>query len=146
MYKTLLPIWTKNYESNNSKSNFTNDIKISFGQELVEKMSENEFTIGKTFKIKSQLLGESRDLNIYLPLGYTQDSLKTYPMIYLLDGSKDEDFILVSGIVQFGSFSWINIIPETIIVGIENLDRKRDFTYPSQNKLDQNEFPTSGKS
>ena len=109
-------------------------------------MSENEFTIGKTFKIKSQLLGESRDLNIYLPLGYTQDSLKTYPVIYLLDGSKDEDFILVSGIVQFGSFSWINIIPETIIVGIENLDRKRDFTYPSQNKLDQNEFPTSGKS
>jgi len=121
-------------------------VKISFGQELVEKISENEFTIGKALKIKSQLLNETRDLNIYLPLGYSQDSLKTYPVIYLLDGSKDEDFIHVSGIVQFGSFSWINMIPESIVVGIGNVDRKRDFTYPSQSKLDQKEFPTSGKS
>ena len=64
----------------------------------------------------------------------------------LLDGSKDEDFIHIAGIVQFGSFSWINMLPETIVVGIANVDRKRDFTYPSQNTLDQEEFPTSGKS
>lgn len=120
--------------------------QISYGQELVEKISETEFSIGKALKIKSQLLNETRDLNIYLPLGYSQDSLKTYPVIYLLDGSKNEDFIHISGIVQFGSFSWINMIPESIIVGIGNVDRKRDFTYPSQNELDQKEFPTSGKS
>jgi hypothetical protein len=121
-------------------------IQISCGQELVEKISETEFTIGKALKIKSQRLNETRDLNIYLPLGYSQDSLKTYPVIYLLDGSKNEDFIHISGIVQFGSFSWINMIPESIVVGIGNVDRKRDFTYPSQNELDQKEFPTSGKS
>jgi hypothetical protein len=67
-------------------------------------------------------------------------------VIYLLDGSRDEDFIHICGIVQFGSFSWINMIPESIVVGIGNVDRKRDFTYPSQNKLDQKDFPTSGKS
>lgn len=121
-------------------------VQISYGQELVEKISETEFTIGKALKIKSQLLNETRDLNIYLPLDYSQDSLKTYPVIYLLDGSKNEDFIHISGIVQFGSFSWINMIPESIVVGIGNVDRKRDFTYPSQNELDQKEFPTSGKS
>ena len=121
-------------------------VQISYGQELVEKISETEFRIGKALKIKSRLLNESRDLNIYLPLGYSQDSLKTYPVIYLLDGSKNEDFIHISGIVQFASFSWINMIPESIVVGIGNVDRKRDFTYPSQNKLDQKEFPTSGKS
>jgi predicted alpha/beta superfamily hydrolase len=38
------------------------------------------------------------------------------------------------------------MIPESIVVGIGNVDRKRDFTYPSQNKLDQKEFPTSGQS
>ncbi|CDF79063.1 esterase [Formosa agariphila KMM 3901] len=38
------------------------------------------------------------------------------------------------------------MIPESIVVGIGNVDRKKDFTYPSQNKLDQKEFPTSGKS
>lgn len=121
-------------------------VQISYGQELVEKISETEFTIGKVIKIKSQLLNETRDLNIYLPLSYSHDSLKTYPVINLLDGSKDEDFIHISGIVQFGSFSWINMIPESIVVGIGNVDRKRDFTYPSQNELDQKEFPTSGKS
>jgi predicted alpha/beta superfamily hydrolase len=81
-----------------------------------------------------------------LPLNYSVDSSKKYPVIYLLDGSKDEDFIHISGIVQFGSFSWINMIPESIVVGIGNVDRKKDFTYPSQNELDQQEFPTSGKS
>ncbi len=121
-------------------------VQITYGQELNEKISETEFSIGKTIKIKSQLLNEMRDLNIYLPTNYSKDSLKTYPVIYLLDGSKDEDFIHVSGIVQFGSFSWINMIPESIVVGIGNVDRKRDFTYPSQNELDQKEFPTSGKS
>ncbi|GAB4162647.1 MAG: alpha/beta hydrolase-fold protein [Winogradskyella sp.] len=121
-------------------------VQISCGQDVLEKISETDFTIGKTIRIKSQLLDETRDLNIYLPMNYSQDSLKTYPVIYLLDGSKDEDFIHISGIVQFGSFSWINMIPESIVVGIGNVDRKRDFTYPSQNELDQNEFPTSGKS
>ncbi|WP_458626369.1 alpha/beta hydrolase [Winogradskyella sp. PC D3.3] len=121
-------------------------VQISYGQKSIEKISETEFSIGKTIKIKSQLLNEMRDLNIYLPINYSKDSLKTYPVIYLLDGSKDEDFVHISGIVQFGSFSWINMIPETIVVGIGNVDRKRDFTYPSQSKLDKKEFPTSGKS
>ena len=116
------------------------------GQELPEKIDEADFSIGKSIGIKSTILDENRVLNIYLPLSYSEDSLKTYPVIYLLDGSKDEDFIHVSGIVQFGSFSWINMIPESIVVGIVNVDRKRDFTYPSQNELDQKEFPTSGKS
>jgi len=38
------------------------------------------------------------------------------------------------------------MVPESIIIGIGNVDRKRDFTYPSLSKLDQKEFPASGKS
>lgn len=121
-------------------------VQITYSQELSEKISETEFSIGKAIKIKSQLLNEMRDLNIYLPINYSKDSLTSYPVVYLLDGSKDEDFVHISGIVQFGSFSWINMIPESIVVGIGNVDRKRDFTYPSQNELDQKEFPTSGES
>ncbi len=119
---------------------------VSFGQNLPKAISENDFSIGKSITIESKILGETRDLNIYLPMGYSKDSIKTYPVIYLLDGSKDEDFIHISGIVQFGSFSWINIIPESIVVGIANVDRKKDFTYTSTNALDQKDFPTSGKS
>ncbi len=111
-----------------------------------QSIEQKDFSIGKTIELKSTILNESRTLNVYLPATYDQDSLKNYPVIYLLDGSADEDFIHISGLVQFCSFSWINIIPESIVVGIGNVDRKRDFTYPSNNEIDNKELPTSGKS
>lgn len=113
---------------------------------LAQIVNQTAFTIGETIEIKSAILNENRIVNIYLPASYHQDSLRNYPVIYLLDGSKDEDFIHISGIVQFCSFSWINIIEEAIVVGIGNVDRKRDFTYPSTLEIDRTEFPTSGKS
>ncbi len=119
---------------------------IALGQSIPEKLSESDFVIGKTVFFESEILGETRELNIYLPQSYSPADAKVYPVIYLLDGSADEDFIHVAGIVQFGSFPWIQFIPESIVVGIGNIDRKRDFTYPSGNELDQSEFPTSGGS
>lgn len=105
-----------------------------------------DFPIGETIEFHSTILNENRILNIYLPNGYHPDSLKKYPVIYLLDGSVDEDFIHISGLVQFGSFSWIDMLPETIVVGIANVDRRRDFTYPTNNKKDKADFPTTGGS
>ncbi|SFS85997.1 hypothetical protein SAMN04487906_1933 [Zhouia amylolytica] len=119
---------------------------LAFSQSIPKQLSEEEFSIGKTLEIESELLHESRTLNIYLPSSYKENQSKKYPVIYLLDGSKDEDFIHIAGIVQFGSFSWIEMVPESIVVGIGNVDRKRDFTYPSTLEIDRKEFPTSGKS
>lgn len=116
------------------------------GQNLPQNLGETDFVIGETIRLWSDSLGEERRINIYLPVDYDQDSLKQYPVIYLLDGGKEEDFIHISGIVQFGTFSWINMLPASIVVGIENVDRKRDFTYPSENELDKKEFPSSGQS
>nr|BFF37129.1 alpha/beta hydrolase-fold protein [Tenacibaculum mesophilum] len=118
----------------------------SFAQKIPKKINESDFYIGKTVQIKSAILKEDRTLNIYFPASYNTNNSKKYPVIYLLDGSKNEDFIHIAGIVQFGSFPWINMLPEAIVVGIGNVDRKRDFTYPSTLEIDQKEFPTSGKS
>ncbi|HBR54448.1 MAG TPA: esterase [Flavobacteriaceae bacterium] len=118
---------------------------VSFAQEVKFQSSKEPFVLGETVSFQSAILDETRTLNIYLPKGY-QESSEKYPVIYVLDGSADEDFIHIVGLVQFGSFSWINMIPESIVVGIANVDRKRDFTFPSKNKLDQEEFPTAGKS
>lgn len=117
----------------------------SYCQELPAVINDTDFVIGKTVTIRSAILNEDRTLNIYLPAGYHDDSLKTYPVIYLLDGSADEDFIHIAGLVQFATFPWIDMMPESIVVGITNTDRKRDFTPPSSNILDQKDFPTSGK-
>jgi len=87
--------------------------------------------IGQTIKFKSTILEEERQLNVYLPLDYSPDSIKTYPVIYVLDGSMDEDFLHIAGVVQFASFPWLAKIPECIVVGIANTNRYHDFTYPT---------------
>lgn len=118
----------------------------AFAQEAPEITQRSAYTIGETLEFRSAVLGEKRMLNIYLPGGYANETSKRYPVIYLLDGSADEDFLHIVGLVQFGSFSWIRMIPETIVVGIANIDRKRDFTFPTGNKKDSEDFPTAGGS
>jgi predicted alpha/beta superfamily hydrolase len=104
------------------------------------------FILGQIDEIFSKELGENRILNIYLPDGYQKDEKTLYPVIYLLDGSADEDFIHVAGLIQFNNFSWIKRVPKSIIVGIANIDRKRDFTYPTGIDKDLKRYPSSGKS
>lgn len=106
----------------------------------------NRITIGNIEEIKSKILNEKRILNIYLPDNYNPaDSLK-YPIIYLLDGSIDEDFIHIVGLVQFNSFEWVKQLPKSIVVGIANIDRKKDFTFPTSGKEEKEKFPTTGNS
>ncbi len=104
------------------------------------------FVLGEIQEINSKIMGEERTLNIYLPEGYATCDTCKYPVIYLLDGSADEDFIHVAGLVQFCNFSWINILPPSIVVGIANVDRKRDFTFPTTIEKDKKDFPTTGGS
>ena len=117
---------------------------VSFSQK--ESAPRVPFSIGETIHFQSNILGEERVLNIYLPHSYSGDSIQNYPVIYLLDGSADEDFIHVSGLVQFGSYLWIKMLPESIVVGISNVDRKRDFTFPTTIAQDKIDFPTTGGS
>ncbi|WP_295230125.1 alpha/beta hydrolase-fold protein [uncultured Chryseobacterium sp.] len=111
---------------------------------LVSAQSGNvkPLTIGEIRTLKSKILNEDRTLNIYLPLNFNK--AKSYPVIYLLDGSLNEDFIHVTGLVQF--FNQMYAMPETILVGIANIDRKRDFTFHTDLKDLQKDYPTTGHS
>lgn len=106
--------------------------------------STKPFALGITDEIQSAQLAEKRVLNIYLPEGYDQDTKTTYPVIYLLDGSANEDFIHIAGLVQYCTM--IQVMPKSIVVGIANVDRKRDFTFPTTVQQDLKDFPTTGKS
>lgn len=104
------------------------------------------FILGEVQSIHSEILNENRVLNIYLPEGYNStDSIK-YPVIYLLDGSGDEDFIHVAGLLQFCNFEWVNIWPKSILVGIATVNRRRDFTFPTSISADKTKYPESGNS
>lgn len=104
------------------------------------------FILGEIQELQSKQLNEKRVLNIYLPEGYSQSDTTRYPVIYLLDGSADEDFIHIAGLVQFNSFEWINQVPKSIVVGIATVDRKRDFTFPTGIEADRKKYPTTGHS
>ncbi|MDF2932475.1 MAG: esterase [Chryseobacterium sp.] len=113
-------------------------------QSVIFAQTENAkpLTIGEIRTIKSKILNEERILNIYLPQNF--DKTKSYPVIYLLDGSMNEDFIHVTGLIQF--FNQMYAMPETIVVGIANIDRKRDFTFHTDLKDLQKDYPTTGHS
>jgi predicted alpha/beta superfamily hydrolase len=121
---------------------------LSFAQTDLSKQTDNSkpFVLGVIEEIQSEQLNEKRTLNIYLPEGYDKNDTVKYPVIYLLDGSADEDFIHIVGLVQFNSFPWINRVPKSIVVGIANVDRRRDFTYPTTIEADKKKYPTTGHS
>ena len=107
---------------------------------------DNGITIGFTRKIFSVVLSEDRYLNIYLPPDYKISDTIKYPVIYLLDGGIDEDFLHIAGLVQFCTFPWVDRLPPSILVGIVNSDRKKDFTFPTSIKSDKEQYSTSGSS
>lgn len=90
-------------------------------------------TIGVTETFPSKILGENRTINIYLPEDYLETDTIHYPVIYIPDGGIEEDFIHITGIVRFNTQPWINRFPRSIVVGIENTNRKRDFTFAVSN-------------
>lgn len=108
--------------------------------------SQKQFVLGNIDELNSVELNEKRTVNIYLPEGYNVNDTRKYPVIYLLDGSADEDFIHIVGLVQFNSFEWVNQLPKSIVVGIATVDRRRDFTFPTTTTKDLKLYPTSGNS
>lgn len=116
----------------------------TYAQTGMQHKSSKDFVLGRIDEVYSNIMKEDRVLNIYLPADY--DSTKSYPVIYLLDGAADEDFIHVVGLVQYNTFPWINQIPPSIVVGIANTNRKRDFTSTTNIENDKKLIPVHGGS
>ncbi|RZN84704.1 MAG: esterase [Winogradskyella sp.] len=90
------------------------------------------FSQAKYKTISSSILGEDRELKILLPRGYSDDDNKAYPVIYVFDG--DYLFEAVAGNVDY--YAYWEDIPESIVVGINQVDsREDDLVYSEQNSL-----------
>ena len=74
-----------------------------------------ENIVGSNHLIKSKILTEDREVQIYLPPSY-QDADQKYPVIYVFDGQRF--FLHVVSLSQ--SFQQFQLAPEFIIVGIKN--------------------------
>jgi predicted alpha/beta superfamily hydrolase len=143
---SFLPLLIKNHYTMQQVRLITLILWVGVFVQLQGQASKKTFVLGEIDTLFSKVLNEKRVLNIYVPEGYSPDSAAQYPVIYLLDGTANEDFIHVVGLVQFYTFPWINVVPKSIVVGIANVDRKRDFTYPTTIAQDKLDFPTTGGS
>lgn len=102
--------------------------------------------IGEKITIHSYILSEDRSLNIYLPPEYDENKNGKFPVVYLLDGGMDEDFIHITGLYQYNSFPWIKRVSPSIIIGILNKDRMRDMTSETKVTSLKKAYPFSGHS
>jgi predicted alpha/beta superfamily hydrolase len=103
---------------------------VAIGITAAEPPKATPLTIGETFSINSKRLNEKRRINVYLPPGYAESANARLPVLYMLDGGVAEDFLHVAGLVQ------VSVGNETmrpfILVGIENTQRRRDLTGPTE--------------
>ena len=100
--------------------------------------------MGQGYEIASQVLGETRRLNIYLPPGYDAPG-KRLPVLYLIDGGVDQDFPHIAGLSQLARVS--GTYREMIVVGIETRDRRRELAFRAATDTTlAKDYPTHGES
>lgn len=93
-----------------------------------------ELAIGETFTMHSEHLDETRRINVFVPTVYGEAVEMPLPVLFLLDGGIDEDFLHIAGLLQV--FVSNGTIRPMLLVGIENTERRRDLTPPSQDPED----------
>ena len=100
--------------------------------------------IGETFTIDSGVLGEERRVNVYAPSVYADSPGVRLPVLYMPDGGMREDFLHVAGLVQV--LVGNGTMRPFLLVGIENTERRRDLTGPTEVEEDRRIAPRVGGS
>jgi predicted alpha/beta superfamily hydrolase len=100
--------------------------------------------LGQGYDIVSAALGEVQRVNVYLPPGYAKGETR-YPVLYLIDGGVDQDFVHIAGLSQHATIS--GSFREMIVVGVETKDRRRELTFPAVTDTTlRRDYPTHGES
>jgi len=96
----------------------------------VKSQDVSQIVIGEQHILHSNILNEDREYSVNLPESYSKQgsSYKRYPVLIILDGNAH--FRSISGMVNYMSSGYNGNarIPEMIVVAIQNIDRRRDFT------------------
>jgi len=95
-----------------------------------------------TFTIESKVLGETRRINVYTPPASHPTGGRGLPVLYMPDGGVEEDFPHVTSDVDAAIRSFE--MRPMLVVGIENTERRRDMTPPTQVESDRKIAPHVG--
>ncbi|HQV52077.1 MAG: alpha/beta hydrolase [Flavobacteriales bacterium] len=96
-----------------------------------------------TFTISSTYVNEPRVINVWVPPSYITGS-DSLPVLYMPDGGVNEDFPHIAN--TLAELISSKRIPPIILVGIDNTERRRDLTGPTNNAEDKEIAPVVGGS
>lgn len=102
-------------------------IYLSYQEVLAQ---QSYITVGKTDSIYSSILKEERRIWIHVPFLEEREiyEKQKFPVLYLLDGETANFSYVKSLVEQLSLTNGNTILPQMIIVGIQNTDRTRDLT------------------
>lgn len=98
--------------------------------------------IGETFAFPSGIMGEAREINVWVPPSYAEGD-RRYPVLYLIDGARDQDFHHISGLAQVATIN--GAYREMIVVGIGTKVRITELTPTPTDPRFVRGFPTAGQ-
>ncbi|HET7923207.1 MAG TPA: alpha/beta hydrolase-fold protein [Gammaproteobacteria bacterium] len=98
--------------------------------------------VHQTFTLHSAVLHEDRVINVYMPPGYAAHPKTRYPVLYMPDGGMQEDFPHVARDVDTAIRA--SEMRPMLVVGIENTQRRRDMTAPTEVASDRKIAPKVG--
>lgn len=120
----------QSYIKNRMNKNIIAVLLLLIGINQVKSQYVEHIVIGTKHSLRSNILNEDREYWISLPDSYNdkESSYKRYPVLVVLDGNLH--FKSIAGVVNYMSSdvyrNWK--IPEMIVVAIQNVDRRRDYT------------------
>lgn len=95
--------------------------------------------IGESFTIDSQALKEKRHINVYMARAWDTPPDAPLPVLYMPDGGVAEDFLHVAGLLQVSVAN--GTMRPFMLVGMQNTQRRRDLTGPTENAEDRKIAP-----
>ena len=97
---------------------------VCFSVAIFGQVPQGSSVVHNIHKINSRILGEERTVLVRVPANYVGRDEK-FPVVYMLDAHAPQNSMMV-GIIE--QQSWGGMMPEMIVVGIQNTNRTRDLT------------------
>ena len=87
-------------------------------------------------ELQSRILGRKLSAQVYLPPGYSENTLRRYPVLYMQDGRNlffpEEAFLGQDWMVDdsLETLDQMNAMDRVIVVGVHTTEREKDYTKP----------------
>lgn len=106
-----------------------------------ESAQETPITIGSQIRLESTIYQMGRTITVSLPWSYG-DGNRSYPVLYVVDGGVQQDFLPMAGMSALGSLSMQ--YREFILVGVQTENRYVELTATSELEDDLRWIPENG--